>query len=68
MKKDFSKKFETVDIDGVRINFGDGWGLVRPSNTTPVIVTRFEAKSEKRLKEIHDQVMERVEAVKKENE
>ena len=39
-------------IDGVRIDFGYGWGLVRASNTQPVIVLRFEAKSETKLKEI----------------
>lgn len=34
---------EIVDVDGVRVIFGDGWGLVRASNTTPVLVTRFES-------------------------
>jgi len=36
----------------VRVNFADGWGLVRASNTQPALVTRFEATSEKRLAEI----------------
>lgn len=40
------------DIDGIRIDFGDGWGLVRASNTQPVIVLRFEAKTESRLNEL----------------
>ncbi len=40
------------DIDGIRIDFGDGWGLVRASNTGPVIVMRFEAKTEERMNEI----------------
>ncbi|RLA75974.1 MAG: phosphomannomutase/phosphoglucomutase, partial [Epsilonproteobacteria bacterium] len=35
-----------IDVDGVRINFENGWGLVRASNTTPVLVTRFESTSE----------------------
>jgi phosphomannomutase / phosphoglucomutase len=39
-------------IDGVRVEFGDGWGLVRASNTQPVLVYRFEATSEARLNEI----------------
>ena len=39
-------------IDGIRIDFGDGWGLVRASNTQPVIVLRFEAKTASRLAEI----------------
>ncbi len=40
------------DIDGVRVDFGDGWGLVRASNTQPVLVLRFEAPSQHRLDEI----------------
>lgn len=46
------KKYPTNEIDGVRVEFGDGWGLVRASNTQPVIVMRFEAQSADRLKEI----------------
>lgn len=40
------------DIDGVRVDFGDGWGLVRASNTQPVLVLRFEAPNEGRLQEL----------------
>ena len=47
-----------IDVDGVRVIFENGWGLVRASNTTPVIVTRFEAKDEKKLKEIQDVLMD----------
>lgn len=36
---------DIIDVDGVRINFEHGWGLVRASNTTPILVTRFEATS-----------------------
>jgi len=39
----FPKIFSIIDVDGVRINFEKGWGLVRASNTTPVLVTRFES-------------------------
>ncbi len=46
--------FEVIDVDGIRINFGDGWGLVRASNTQPVLVLRFEAETESRLQEIRD--------------
>ena len=46
------KHYDVIDIDGVRVNFPDGWGLVRASNTQPALVTRFEATSEKRLAEI----------------
>jgi len=41
--KDFPKILNIIDVDGVRINFEQGWGLVRASNTTPVLVTRFES-------------------------
>jgi phosphomannomutase/phosphoglucomutase len=46
--------FEVVDVDGIRINFKDGWGLIRASNTQPVLVLRFEAETEARLQEIRD--------------
>jgi phosphomannomutase/phosphoglucomutase len=39
-------------LDGLRADWNDGWGLVRASNTTPILVLRFEAKSEQRLEEI----------------
>jgi phosphomannomutase/phosphoglucomutase len=42
----FPKIKDIIDVDGVRVIFTDGWGLVRASNTTPVLVTRFEAKSQ----------------------
>ena len=48
----FKKNYDTIDIDGVRVLFGDGWGLVRASNTQPVLVLRFEAKTKDRLQEI----------------
>ena len=43
---DFPKIVNIIDVDGVRINFEKGWGLVRASNTTPVLVTRFESTDE----------------------
>lgn len=42
---DFPTIKDIIDVDGVRINFEKGWGLVRASNTTPVLVTRFESTS-----------------------
>jgi len=50
----FSQNYDTITVDGVRVNFGDGWGLIRASNTQPVLVLRFEAKTEGRLAEIKD--------------
>ncbi|WP_295698511.1 phosphomannomutase/phosphoglucomutase [uncultured Helicobacter sp.] len=43
--KDFPPLKAIIDIDGLRVVFENGWGLVRASNTTPVLVTRFEATS-----------------------
>ena len=40
---------EIIDIDGVRVVFEQGWGLVRASNTQPILVSRFEAVDEKNL-------------------
>ncbi|MCY3611962.1 MAG: phosphomannomutase/phosphoglucomutase, partial [Gemmatimonadetes bacterium] len=48
----FSNRYDVVAVDGVRVQFGDGWGLIRASNTQPVIVARFEASSAKRLRQI----------------
>ena len=59
-KEYFSQNFEVNDIDGVRIMFGDGWGLVRASNTQPVIVLRFEAQSPERLEEIQALVINKL--------
>jgi phosphomannomutase/phosphoglucomutase len=43
---------EIITIDGLRVEYPDGFGLMRPSNTTPVIVLRFEANDEAALKRI----------------
>ena len=53
----FSENYDCSTVDGVRIKFGDGWGLVRPSNTQPVIVCRFEANSPERKEEIMNLVL-----------
>jgi len=54
-KDRFEKEFNIIDVDGVRILFEDGaWGLIRASNTQPVLVLRFEAKSEERLREVQN--------------
>ena len=54
----FSSKYETLNIDGVRISFADGWGLIRASNTQPVLVMRFEAGSEEALQSYRGEVEE----------
>ncbi|MCS7258973.1 MAG: hypothetical protein NZ601_06410, partial [candidate division WOR-3 bacterium] len=43
-----------LDIDGARVSFENGWGLIRASNTQPVLVLRFEAKTKKNLLEIQE--------------
>lgn len=49
--KDFPKILDIVEVDGVRVIFDEGWGLVRASNTTPVLVTRFESTHQEKAKE-----------------
>jgi len=56
----FKGQYQVIDIDGARVLFGDGWGLVRASNTQPVLVMRFEARTEARLKEIAETVLAKV--------
>src|SRR6266542_3108844 len=41
----FKRRYDTIDIDGVRILFPDGWGLVRASNTNPYLTLRFEGRT-----------------------
>jgi len=53
---DFPKILNIIDVDGVRINFEKGWGLVRASNTTPVLVTRFESTDAVLAKEYEEKV------------
>jgi phosphomannomutase / phosphoglucomutase len=52
----FKATHDVIDVDGVRVLFGDGWGLLRASNTQPVIVARFEASSEERLAAIREEM------------
>ena len=57
---EFFTKYNCNTIDGVRIQFEDGWGLVRSSNTQPVIVCRFEAKTADRCEEIKKIIMDKL--------
>jgi phosphomannomutase/phosphoglucomutase len=52
----FRAKYPVSDVDGVRILFEGGWGLIRSSNTQPILVLRFEASSEARLAELRAEV------------
>jgi len=58
--EDFKRDYDVIDVDGARVLFGDGWGLVRASNTQPVLVLRFEAEDEKRLEAIRQIFMDKV--------
>ncbi len=58
VREHFAKDHDVIAIDGARIQFGDGWGLVRASNTQPVLVVRFEARTSERLAEIQGEVMQ----------
>jgi len=55
-----------LEVDGVRVTWPDGWGLIRASNTTPLLVVRYEAKSKERLAEIQALIDGTIEAAKKE--
>jgi phosphomannomutase/phosphoglucomutase len=52
----FRARHDVIDVDGVRVQYGDGWGLIRASNTQPIIVTRFEARTPQRLAEIRGEM------------
>ena len=61
--KFFTENYDCITVDGVRIKFGDGWGLVRQSNTQPVIVCRFEASTKKRMLEIQSIVLDKLQEI-----
>jgi phosphomannomutase/phosphoglucomutase len=60
VKEQLKGRHRIIDVDGVRVVFEDGWGLLRASNTQPVLVLRFEAASDQRLQEIRALIEEKV--------
>jgi len=60
VKEYFRQKYPIIDVDGVRVLFDHGWGLVRASNTQPALVLRFEAETEEQLEEYRQTVEEAV--------
>ncbi len=54
--KHFKSLHDVNDVDGVRVLYGDGWGLIRASNTQPVLVARYEARTAQRLAEIRGEM------------
>jgi phosphomannomutase/phosphoglucomutase len=61
----FKKTHPIIDVDGVRVLFGEGWGLLRASNTQPVLVMRFEAPNEKLLESYQREVESALEHAKR---
>jgi len=57
---DFSGADDISTIDGMRVTWNNGWGLIRPSNTTPCLVLRFEADDESGLKEVQMKFREQI--------
>src|SRR2546423_8057931 len=55
-KQYFGARYEIITVDGVRVLFGNGWGLIRASNTGPVLVMRFEARTQDQLDEIQTEM------------
>ncbi len=60
MAEYFKTEYEVIDVDGARVLFESGWGLIRASNTQPVLVLRFEAKDEKSLENIRKAFMDKL--------
>lgn len=63
-KARFDKPAEVSTIDGVRVDWPDGFGLIRASNTTPVLVLRFEGQTEQALKRIEEEMLALLKSVK----
>ena len=53
----FKARHEVIDVDGMRVNYPDGWGLLRASNTQPVLVLRFESLSPEGLERIRGEIV-----------
>jgi phosphomannomutase/phosphoglucomutase len=63
LAEEFKREYEVINIDGVRVLFDGGWGLIRASNTQPVLVLRFEAQDPDKLEEIRRIFMEKLRCV-----
>ncbi len=66
VKEELRRDYKIIDVDGVRVVFPDGWGLLRASNTGPLLVLRYEAESESRLEEIRSLIEGTLERLKRE--
>ncbi|MDP4135809.1 MAG: phosphomannomutase, partial [Bacillota bacterium] len=59
-RHELGRDYPIIDVDGVRVNFQDGWGLLRASNTQPILVLRFEALTQERLNELETLILDKV--------
>ena len=59
----FPEANDISTIDGMRVVFKDGWGLMRVSNTTPCVVLRFEAETEQAMQKIKSKFRKRIKAI-----
>ena len=57
-KKYFGSRYKVITVDGVRVLFGDGWGLIRASNTQPALAMRFEARTKEQLERIQSEMQD----------
>jgi phosphomannomutase/phosphoglucomutase len=60
LASEFKGEYQVIDVDGARVIFNGGWGLIRASNTQPVLVLRFEAEDQKTLQEIQQIFMNKL--------
>jgi len=60
LASEFKRQYQVIDVDGARVVFKDGWGLIRASNTQPVLVLRFEAEDQKTLQKIQKIFMDKL--------
>jgi phosphomannomutase/phosphoglucomutase len=60
LASEFKREYPVIDVDGARVAFEGGWGLVRASNTQPVLVLRFEAEDRKTLQKIQTLFMDKL--------
>ena len=64
VKEHFHQRYPIIDVDGVRVLFDNGWGLVRASNTQPALVLRFEAETAEQLEEYRQTVEQAVDRLR----
>ena len=64
VKEHFRQRYPIIEVDGVRVLFDHGWGLVRASNTQPALVLRFEAETAEQLEEYRQLVEQAIDRLR----